>query len=119
MPAGTYTDLLSQGKWLLAKVRVYIVDEHEPVRLALADRLNDAAEIRVLGHSGHADEALTEIRRTAPDVVLIEVKRSDAPRLTPSMRIAMEDLGLDHLAVVHQRLIQRCYESYHLDLHKL
>jgi len=31
----------------------------------------------------------------------IEVKRSDAPRLTPSMRIAMEDLGLDHLAVVY------------------
>ncbi len=31
----------------------------------------------------------------------VEVKRSDAPRLTPSMRIAMEDLHLDHLVVVY------------------
>lgn len=31
----------------------------------------------------------------------VEVKRADAPRLTPSMRIAMKDLRLDHLAVLY------------------
>lgn len=31
----------------------------------------------------------------------VEVKRADAPRLTPSMRIAMDDLRLDHLVVVY------------------
>lgn len=31
----------------------------------------------------------------------IECKRVDAPRLTPSMRIALEDLELDHLTVVY------------------
>ena len=31
----------------------------------------------------------------------VEVKRSDAPGLTPSMRIAMEDLGLERLVVVY------------------
>jgi uncharacterized protein len=31
----------------------------------------------------------------------VECKRADAPTLTPSMRIAMEDLGLDHLYVVY------------------
>ncbi len=31
----------------------------------------------------------------------IECKRVDAPRLTPSMRIALEDLGLDHLIVFY------------------
>ena len=31
----------------------------------------------------------------------VEVKRSDAPGLTPSMRIAMEDLRLDRLVVVY------------------
>lgn len=31
----------------------------------------------------------------------IEVKRADAPRLTPSMRVALEDLGLDRLLVVY------------------
>lgn len=31
----------------------------------------------------------------------VEVKRQDAPRLTPSMRIALTDLGLDHLTVFY------------------
>ncbi|MBN2360601.1 MAG: ATP-binding protein [Deltaproteobacteria bacterium] len=31
----------------------------------------------------------------------VEIKRSDAPRLTPSMRIASDDLALDQLAVVY------------------
>jgi uncharacterized protein len=31
----------------------------------------------------------------------VEVKREDAPRVTASMRIAMADLGLDHLAVAY------------------
>lgn len=72
----------------MAKARVYIVDEHDPVRLALADRLGKAAQIRVLGHSGNADEALTEIRRTPPDVVLIEVKRSDGLGLEVLRQVA-------------------------------
>ena len=31
----------------------------------------------------------------------VEVKRMDAPRVTPSIRTAMEDLGLDHLTVIY------------------
>jgi hypothetical protein len=31
----------------------------------------------------------------------VEVKREDAPRITPSMRIAIEDLKLDHLSVLY------------------
>ncbi len=31
----------------------------------------------------------------------VEVKRSDAPAITPSMRIAMEDLGLDQMIVLY------------------
>jgi hypothetical protein len=31
----------------------------------------------------------------------VEVKRSDAPSVTPAMRIALQDLRLDHLTVVY------------------
>ncbi len=31
----------------------------------------------------------------------VEFKRADAPRVTPSMNIAMHDLQLDHLYVVY------------------
>lgn len=30
----------------------------------------------------------------------VEVKRMDAPRMTPSIRTALEDLELDHLTVI-------------------
>jgi DNA-binding NarL/FixJ family response regulator len=72
----------------VVKARVYIVDEHDPVRLALADRLTKAAQIRVLGHSGNADEAVAEIRRTQPEIVLLEVKRSDGLGLEVLRQVA-------------------------------
>ena len=31
----------------------------------------------------------------------MEIKRADAPRLTPSIRIALTDLGLDRLLVIY------------------
>jgi hypothetical protein len=31
----------------------------------------------------------------------VECKREDAPRLTPSMRIALEDLKLKHIAIIY------------------
>ena len=31
----------------------------------------------------------------------IEVKRADAPTMTPSMRIALEDLKLERIAVIY------------------
>jgi hypothetical protein len=31
----------------------------------------------------------------------VEIKRADAPRLTPSIRIALTDLGLNRLLVIY------------------
>ncbi len=33
--------------------------------------------------------------------LLSECKRTDTPRITPSIRIALEDLGLDRVAVIY------------------
>jgi two-component system response regulator DevR len=57
--------------------RVYIIEEHHSVRLALADRLSHSADLQVIGHTGSADEVLRDVRRICPDIVLMEVKRSD------------------------------------------
>ncbi len=57
--------------------RVYIVDEHVEVRLALAERLARESNLQVIGHSGDASEAMDASLTEQPDVVLIEVKRSD------------------------------------------
>lgn len=56
---------------------IYIVDEHEPVRGALAERLGRAAGIAILGHSGEIDRVLQATADDRPDVVLLEIKRTD------------------------------------------
>ena len=58
-------------------MKVYIVDEHLPVRLALADRLGHSGKLHVIGHTGSADEVIADVAQKRPDVVLLEVKRSD------------------------------------------
>ncbi len=58
-------------------LKLYIVDEHQSVRTALAERLDRADEVQVMGHCGDAGESVEQVRITEPDVVLIEVKRKD------------------------------------------
>jgi DNA-binding NarL/FixJ family response regulator len=61
----------------MTAARVYIIDEHAEVRIALAERLASESDLQVIGHSGGAEEALNTGKEEKPDVVLIEVKRSD------------------------------------------
>ncbi len=61
----------------MTAARVYIIDEHAEVRIALAERLASESDLQVIGHSGVAEEALNTGKEEKPDVVLIEVKRSD------------------------------------------
>jgi two-component system response regulator DevR len=58
-------------------IKILIVDEHVHVRCALAERLSQSAQIEVIGHTGTVDEILEGVREKHPDLVLIEVKRSD------------------------------------------
>ncbi len=58
-------------------VQVFIVDENQSVRLALVDRLSHVAGVQVIGHTGEARGVISQVAETRPDVVLIEVKRSD------------------------------------------
>lgn len=61
----------------MSAARIYIVDERPAVRLALVDRLSHAPGIQVIGHTGDAAEVLAKVAEARPDVVLVEVKRSD------------------------------------------
>ena len=57
--------------------RLYIIDEHGPVRRALADRLGRAGSVTVVGDSAESAETLEAIHHGGIDIVLIEIKRSD------------------------------------------
>jgi two-component system response regulator DevR len=58
-------------------VRLYIVDEHDSVRSALAEYLDRGSNLSVVGHAADVESALEEIARDQPGVVLVEVKRTD------------------------------------------
>lgn len=49
----------------------------------------------------HQGAEIDLILRRGDALYGIECKRADAPRMTPSMRIALEDLGLKHIAILH------------------
>ncbi len=61
----------------MSAARIFIVDERPAVRLALVDRLSQAPGIEVIGHTGDAADVAAKVAEGQPDVVLVEVKRSD------------------------------------------
>ena len=52
-------------------VRVFVVDDHELFRSGVRSELRDGFEI--VGDAGTVDEAVSGIRATRPDVVLLDV----------------------------------------------
>ncbi len=61
----------------LSEARLYIIDEHVTVRSALAERLDQAADLHVIGHAGDVKEVMQDVGEKKPDIVLLEVKRKD------------------------------------------
>ncbi len=57
--------------------RIYIIDERESVRRALADRLARTMSVAVVGESGEASQALRAALDAEVDIVLVEIKRGD------------------------------------------
>lgn len=70
------------------KTKLYIVDEHELVRNALAERLNQSDDLVVMGHSADCETVIEEISKLQPDIILIEVKRKDGMGLELTRQIA-------------------------------
>ena len=51
--------------------------------------------------STHGDAEIDLILRRGDTLLGVEIKRADAPRLTPSIRTAIDDLGLSRVAVIY------------------
>src|SRR3990172_4490445 len=58
----------------MGNTRVYLVDDHEIVRLGLMTLINDQPDLEVVGEAGNAADALTGILNTQPDVVLMDIR---------------------------------------------
>jgi len=56
------------------KIRILIVDDHPVVRTGLTSMLGTQAELEVVGAASNGEEALALITRTAPDVLLMDLR---------------------------------------------
>lgn len=87
-------------------INVYIVDDHPVVRLGLRTMLDSEAKISVVGVSGTAREAIPEIQRLKPDVVLMDLRMPEMDgaeaitqlrRVEPSVRVlVLTNYEADH-----------------------
>lgn len=75
---GVSPDLIGRPQWDDADVarEVVIVDDHSGFR-RLARRLLERMGYRVVGEAGTGAEALHEVRRLRPDIVLLDIQLPD------------------------------------------
>lgn len=58
----------------MAKQRILLVDDHEVVRLGLKALLDHHAQFEVVGEASTAKEALEQVARLHPDIVLMDIR---------------------------------------------
>jgi two-component system response regulator DevR len=58
-------------------VRVFLLDDHEVVRRGLRELLEAAGDLEVVGEAGTAQEAISRIPPTRPDVAVLDVRLPD------------------------------------------
>lgn len=59
---------------MVPQVRVYIVDDHELVRYALRAVVESDGDMLVVGEASSGEEALGDIERVTPDLVLLDLR---------------------------------------------
>lgn len=59
------------------KTKIYLVDDHSVIRYGLRLMLEGVDELEIVGEAGSASEALSEISKLKPDVVLMDISLPD------------------------------------------
>jgi DNA-binding NarL/FixJ family response regulator len=54
-------------------IRILLADDHPVVRDGVRNRLDREADFSVVGEAANGEETIRQVRRTCPDVVLLDV----------------------------------------------
>ncbi|GAA3815488.1 response regulator transcription factor [Nocardioides panacisoli] len=82
----------------MSTIRVALVDDHAVVRSGLEQLLGGEPDLEVVGTAADGEEALELVRRTRPDVVLMDLQMPGTDGVTATRRI-VEELGTDVLVL--------------------
>lgn len=74
-------------------IRVYVVDDHALVRAGMRMILSGETDIEVVGEAESGEEALPQIRKLRPDVVLCDLHLPGVSGLEVTERIVKGDYG--------------------------
>ena len=74
----------------MAPIRLLIIDDHDAVREALEARLRTVPQVEIVSCTGCWRTGLRDAVRLAPDVILLETKRSDGQGLEALRHLARE-----------------------------
>lgn len=80
-------------------VRVVLVDDHALVRGGLAQLLDAADDIEVVGQAADGAEALLVVAATAPDVVVMDLQMPGVDGVTATHRVIAEHPGTQVLVL--------------------
>jgi DNA-binding NarL/FixJ family response regulator len=78
-----------------APIRVVLVDDHAVLRSGLAQLLSGAGDFDVVGEAGDGAEAVDVVRRTRPDVVVMDLQMPGVDGVEATRMIVAEQLGAE------------------------
>jgi two-component system, NarL family, response regulator DevR len=85
------------GHMSTARIRVYLLDDHEMVREGLKTMLEASGDIEVVGESSSASEASRRIPALRPDVAVLDARLPDGSGIEVCRSIRSVDPGINAL----------------------
>ena len=84
-------------------VKVFLVDDHDIVRMGVARMLDDIKDLVVVGQAKTGEEAITSVRQLKPDVVLMDIQMPGIGGVEATRKLAERFSKIKILAVsAHQ-----------------
>lgn len=88
----------------MSKIRVLITDDHALIRRGIASLLNDQADMEVVAEAGSGEEALQQMQKATPDVVLMDISMPGMDGLEVAKRVQTQFPGVRLLILtMHDR----------------
>jgi two-component system, NarL family, response regulator DevR len=81
----------------MAKIKVYLLDDHEVVREGLKVMLEASGDVEVIGESASAEDAAHRIPALRPDVAVLDARLPDGSGIEVCRSIRSVDPGLQAL----------------------
>jgi two-component system LytT family response regulator len=96
-------------------LRVVIVDDEELARRGVRSRLERSDDVRVVAECGTGKEAIGAIRRTAPDLVFLDVQMPGMNGFEVIAAVGSEPLPQVIFVTAHDKYAIRAFEVHALD----